>query len=119
MADFVIPLPRLVWHAGEPIAWPSSVSLYFVSKLAREHVTVVLTGEGSDEMFGGYARYRFYSMNQRWLRLYRFLPKAARTAIRNQVAVTPLLSSTLRRKLQHTFVGPGEDLESLRLDTFY
>src|ERR1035437_3177021 len=119
MEDFFNALPRLIWHEDEPITWPSSVSLYFVSKLPRQHVTVVLTGEGSDEMFGGYARYRFYAMNQRWLRLYRLLPGAVRTAIRNQVATTPLLSSTLRRKLQHTFVGRGEDLESLYLDNFY
>ena len=44
--DFFNALPRLIWHEDEPIAWPSSVSLYFVSKLAREQVTVVLTGEG-------------------------------------------------------------------------
>jgi asparagine synthase (glutamine-hydrolysing) len=119
MEDFFNALPRLIWHEDEPIAWPSSVSLYFVSKLARAHVTVVLTGEGSDEMFGGYARYRFYAMNQRWLRLYRILPGAVRTAIRDQVATTSLLSSSLRRKLQHTFVGRGEDLESLYLDNFY
>ena len=74
MDDFFNALPRLIWHEDEPITWPSSVSLYFVSKLAREHVTVVLTGEGSDEMFGGYARYRHYAMNQRWLRPYRILP---------------------------------------------
>jgi asparagine synthase (glutamine-hydrolysing) len=119
MEDFFNALPRLIWHEDEPIAWPSSVSLYFVSKLAREHVTVVLTGEGSDEMFGGYARYRFYAMNQRWLRFYRLLPGSVRSAIRNRVATTPLLSSTLRRKLQHTFVGRGESLESLYLDNFY
>ena len=119
MDDFFDALPRLIWHEDEPIAWPSSVCLYFVSKLAREQVTVVLTGEGSDEMFGGYARYRFYSMNQRWLRLYRFLPGPLRSAIRNQVATTSLLSATIRRKLQHTFVGRGETLESLYLDNFY
>jgi len=39
-------LPRLVWHEDEPIAFPSSVLLYFVSRLARDHVKVVLTGEG-------------------------------------------------------------------------
>src|ERR1022692_4110367 len=116
MEDFFNALPRLIWHEDEPITWPSSVSLYFVSKLARQHVTVVLTGEGSDEMFCGYARYRFYATNQRWLRLYHLLPGAVRAAIRHQVATTPLLSSTLRRKLQHTFVGRGEDLESLYLD---
>ncbi len=119
MEDFFNALPRLIWHEDEPIAWPSSVSLYFVSRLAREHVTVVLTGEGSDEMFGGYARYRFYAMNQRWLPFYRLLPGALRSAVRSHVATSPLLSSTLRRKLQHTFVGRGEDLESLYLDNFY
>ena len=119
MEDFFNALPRLIWHEDEPITWPSSVSLYFVSKLARRHVTVVLTGEGSDEMFGGYARYRFYAMNERWMRYYRILPRAARATIRNQVATTSLLSSGLRRKIQHTFVGRGEDLESLYLDNFY
>jgi asparagine synthase (glutamine-hydrolysing) len=119
MEDFFNALPRLIWHEDEPITWPSSVCLYFVSKLAREHVTVVLTGEGSDEMFGGYARYRHYAMNERWLSLYRVVPKGLRTALRDQVATSGLLSSTLRRKLQHTFVGRGEDLESLYLDNFY
>ena len=119
MEDFFNALPRLIWHEDEPITWPSSVSLYFVSKLAREHVTVVLTGEGSDEMFGGYARYRHYAMNDRWLPFYRALPQAVRSAIRSRVATTGLLSAGLRRKLQHTFVGRGEDLESLYLDNFY
>ena len=117
--DFFQALPRLIWHEDEPIVWPSSVSLYFVSRLAREHVTVVLTGEGSDEMFGGYARYRHYAMNQRWLRRYRIVPEGLRSLIRGQVASTPLLSAGLRRKLKHTFVGRGEDLESLYVDNFY
>ena len=119
MEDFFNALPRLIWHEDEPITWPSSVSLYFVSKLAREHVTVVLTGEGSDEMFGGYARYRHYAMNQRWLSRYRVVPAPLRRFIRAQVATTPLLNATLRRKLQHTFVGREESLESLYLDNFY
>ena len=119
MDDFFNALPRLIWHEDEPITWPSSVSLFFVSQLARKHVTVVLTGEGSDEMFGGYARYRHYEMNQRWLRMYRVVPEPLRALIRGQVATTPLLNSTVRRKLQHTFVGRGEDLESLYLDNFY
>jgi asparagine synthase (glutamine-hydrolysing) len=119
MDDFFNALPRLIWHEDEPLTWPSSVSLYFVSKLARQHVTVVLTGEGSDEMFGGYARYRFYAMNERWLKPYRVLPAALRGFIRRQVATTSLLSASLRRKLQHTFVGRGEDLESLYLDNFF
>ena len=51
--DFFGALPRLIWHEDEPIAHPSSIPLYFVSALAREHVKVVLTGEGSDELLAG------------------------------------------------------------------
>jgi asparagine synthase (glutamine-hydrolysing) len=119
MEDFFNALPRLIWHEDEPIAWPSSVSLYFVSRLAAEQVKVVLTGEGSDEMFGGYARYHFYALNQRWLPFYRMIPGPLRRAIRSRVAATRLLNADSRRKLQHTFVGRGEDLESLYLDNFY
>jgi len=55
--EFFGNLPRLIWHEDEPIVWPSSVSLYSVARLARERVTVVLTGEGSDETLAGYTRY--------------------------------------------------------------
>src|SRR5918993_1064791 len=56
--QFFEALPRLVWHEDEPLAHPSSVALYFVSQLASQHVKVVLTGEGSDEILAGYGRYR-------------------------------------------------------------
>ena len=61
--QFFDALPQLIWHEDEPIAWPSSVPLYFVAQLARERVKVVLTGEGSDETLGGYARYAFTLKN--------------------------------------------------------
>ena len=63
--QFFDALPRLVWHEDEPIAHPSSVPLYFVSALAREHVTVVLTGEGSDELLAGYGKYPRALLNWR------------------------------------------------------
>lgn len=50
-------LPMLIWHHDEPLHHPSSPLLYFVSRLARQHVKVVLTGDGSDESFGGYPRF--------------------------------------------------------------
>jgi asparagine synthase (glutamine-hydrolysing) len=119
MEDFFNSLPKLVWHEDEPITWPSSVSLYYVSKLASENVKVVLTGEGSDELFGGYARYGHYLFNARWLPYYRVLPRGVRKAIRSEIASTSLLSADLRRKLQHTFIGLDDTLPALLLDNFY
>jgi len=119
MEDFFNTLPRLIWHEDEPLAWPSSVSLYFVSRLASKHVKVVLTGEGSDELFAGYGRYGFYLWNQRFTKAYRRLPGAWRERIRSAVASSSLLSAPVRRKLQHSFIGRGEELESLYLDNFF
>lgn len=50
-------LPKLVWYFDEPVADPSAIGLYFVAKEARKKVTVVLSGEGADELFGGYNIY--------------------------------------------------------------
>lgn len=55
--DAVEILPKLVWHYNEPFADSSAVPTYYVSKLAREHVTVILNGDGGDENFAGYGRY--------------------------------------------------------------
>jgi asparagine synthase (glutamine-hydrolysing) len=119
MSEFFGELPRLIWHEDEPITWPSSVSLYFVSRLAASEVKVVLTGEGSDELFAGYGRYYYYLWNQRWLPAYRMLPGLARRAIRGAIDGSALLPGDLRRKLGHTFLGRGEEVESLYLDNFY
>jgi asparagine synthase (glutamine-hydrolysing) len=119
MDDFFGALPRMIWHEDEPITWPSSVSLYFVAKLASEQVKVVLTGEGSDELFAGYGRYYYYLWNQRWLRKYRILPGFARKGIRALIDGSPLMPGNIRRKLGHTFLGRGEEIESLFLDNFY
>jgi asparagine synthase (glutamine-hydrolysing) len=50
-------LPKAVWHFDEPVADPSAIGLYFVAREARKHVKVVLSGEGADELFGGYNIY--------------------------------------------------------------
>ncbi|HHX77381.1 MAG TPA: asparagine synthase (glutamine-hydrolyzing) [Firmicutes bacterium] len=55
--EFLRHLPRLVWHFDEPVADPSAISLYFVARLAKEKVAVAISGEGADEVFGGYSIY--------------------------------------------------------------
>ncbi|MBK1678600.1 asparagine synthase (glutamine-hydrolyzing), partial [Rhodospirillum rubrum] len=49
---------KAVWHMDEPIADPSAIAIYRLSKLAREQITVALSGEGADELFGGYRIYK-------------------------------------------------------------
>jgi len=56
-ADIERELPQLAWHQDEPVSEPAAIPTYLVSRLARETVTVVLTGEGGDELFAGYPKY--------------------------------------------------------------
>jgi len=62
--EFVDLLPRLVYHMDEPVAGPGLFPQYIVSRLAKEHVTVALGGQGGDEIFGGYARYMVAYLEQ-------------------------------------------------------
>src|SRR5215470_16646313 len=119
--EFFESLPRLIWHEDEPIAWPSSVSLYFVARLARERVTVVLTGEGSDETLAGYSRYGFTLRNAAMNRFYSAaMPAALRRQIRNFIANSSLIGADLRRKIGHTFLGrDGNDWASFYFDNFF
>jgi asparagine synthase (glutamine-hydrolysing) len=57
-AEFAEAVPLIVWYLDDPVADPALVPLWFIAREARKHVKVVLSGEGSDELFGGYAIYR-------------------------------------------------------------
>jgi asparagine synthase (glutamine-hydrolysing) len=82
-------LQRLIWHLDEPVADPAAVPTYLVCRLARETVTVVLTGEGGDELFAGYDYYG----NRPWHSIRRLLPAGL-----NRRAL-PLAAATLNRVL--------------------
>jgi asparagine synthase (glutamine-hydrolysing) len=115
--DFFGALPRLVWHEDEPIAHPSSVPLYFVSKLAREHVTVVLTGEGSDELLAGYGKYPRIAMNWRAGTVYeRMVPKAVRQLVAD--GLVPALPGRLGRMARRSFLAMDRTPEAMFLDNF-
>jgi asparagine synthase (glutamine-hydrolysing) len=81
-ADMTQYWPLLTWHRDEPVSEPSDIGVYLISKLARQHVKVVLSGEGGDELFAGYPKYVVD-----WLaRYYHIVPESVRYQI-----IIPLL----------------------------
>jgi asparagine synthase (glutamine-hydrolysing) len=83
--DAIAVLPRLVWHYGEPFADPSAIPTYYVAELARRRVTVALTGDGGDECFLGYNRYRamrYLARLDRW-------PRWSRAGLERALAALP------------------------------
>jgi asparagine synthase (glutamine-hydrolysing) len=72
--DIVALLPRLLWHMDEPISDTAFITTYLVSEFARREVTVILSGVGGDELFGGYRRYlgnhyrAYYEQLPGWVR---------------------------------------------------
>jgi asparagine synthase (glutamine-hydrolysing) len=118
--EFFDVLPKLIWHEDEPIVWPSSVALYFVARLARERVKVVLTGEGSDETLAGYGRYAFTLKNAAFDRIYRrTVPRFLRRQVRHAVRDSRWIGASLRRKLSHSFLAKdGDSWASFYFDNF-
>ncbi|WP_459499945.1 asparagine synthase (glutamine-hydrolyzing) [Bacillus sp. C1] len=76
--EFMDEFPKIMWHMDDPLADPAAVPLYFVAKEARKHVTVVLSGEGSDELFGGYNIYR----EPNSLKMFSYIPTSGKTVLK-------------------------------------
>ncbi|MEZ5287574.1 MAG: asparagine synthase (glutamine-hydrolyzing) [Vicinamibacterales bacterium] len=91
--------PRMVWHNDEPLDFANSVHIYALSRLAKEYVTVVLTGEGSDELFAGYPRYRIPGLS----RMYSAVPGPLRRL------ASSLTGDTRLAKLDRFAAMRGED----------
>jgi asparagine synthase (glutamine-hydrolysing) len=109
-------LPRLVWHEDEPIAHPSSVPLYFVSKLASERVKVVLTGEGSDELLAGYGKYPRALANWRAGALWQVAPGPIRQFVAG--TIVPRLSGRVGRYVKRSFLAMARTPEAMFFDNF-
>jgi asparagine synthase (glutamine-hydrolysing) len=71
--EFADLLPKLAWYNDDPLNFANSVQIYAISKIAKEYVTVVLTGEGADELFGGYPRYSIPTLVSAYQKLPAFL----------------------------------------------
>jgi len=115
--DFFAALPKLIWHEDEPIAHPSSVPLHFVSTLARQHVTVVLTGEGSDELLAGYGKYPRALINWRAGGVYeRVVPAAVRAKVAG--SIVPRLPGQAGRYARRSFLAMPRHPSAMFLDNF-
>jgi asparagine synthase (glutamine-hydrolysing) len=90
-ADFV---PKYVWHMEEPVCEPPAIALYFVSKLAKDHVKVLISGEGGDEAFAGYPNYR----STLWLERIKTALGPAKASLRGVIALADILTGSSKFK---------------------
>jgi asparagine synthase (glutamine-hydrolysing) len=117
--EFFTHLPRIIWHLDDPMADAAAVPLWFVAREASKHVKVVLSGEGSDELFGGYQIYHQPGV----VRAGERLPDLARMPLKRAAAMIPAgvkgkgflerTSTPLRDRYignAHVFTGPQIDL---------
>lgn len=101
-ADAVDLLPDIVWHLDEPMADPTCIPVYLLSREVKPFATVVLTGDGSDELFYGYEQFRFLSMHMRYVQR---LPSAVR-------GIVPFLAGSLPRGVLDRFFRYSSSLGS-------
>jgi asparagine synthase (glutamine-hydrolysing) len=100
--DLVNIIPKLVYHFGEPCAIGSALPLYYLARLAREHVTVALSGDGADEIFAGYNTYNYVN----WVRIV--------DAVAGRLVGSDWFDAVLRRVELPTTSRLGNTLRRLR-----
>jgi len=131
--EYMNEIPKIMWHMDDPLADPACVPLYFVAREARKHVTVVLSGEGADELFGGYNIYRepqslevfnkIPAVGKSFLRLLaKMMPEGMRGKSFIERGITPMeeryignakmFSELDKRELLNTY-NPGLDFTSI------
>jgi asparagine synthase (glutamine-hydrolysing) len=83
--EFANELPKIIWHMDEPVADPAAIPLYFIAQEAAKHVTVILSGEGSDEVFGGYTIY--HEPNS--LKVFDYIPSVVKKVLKGSASLIP------------------------------
>jgi asparagine synthase (glutamine-hydrolysing) len=83
--EFIKELPNIIWHMDNPLADPSSIPLYFICKEASKHVKVILSGEGADELFGGYNIYHEPAS----LKMFSYIPNVLKKILKSGAFFIP------------------------------
>jgi asparagine synthase (glutamine-hydrolysing) len=113
-ADFFVnTLADASWHMDQPMSHPNSLGIWLLAREARPHVTVLLSGEGADEVFGGYSRFYYANLRPRlgpWLPVLRHLPDAGRK-LQRHLGGEPVEAYINASRFQDT-----ESLRALRPD---
>jgi asparagine synthase (glutamine-hydrolysing) len=105
--EFFANLPHIIWHLDDPMADAAAVPLWFVAREASKYVKVVLSGEGSDELFGGYHIYR----ERRLVRAGDRLPDWGRITLQRAAALIPhgvkgkTFLERMSTRLRHRYIG--------------
>jgi len=92
-------LPKIVWHLDEPMSDPTSIPVYLLSEKVKKDATVILTGDGADEQFGGYVQYKFMKLHKKL----KIIPNTARKLM-------PLTLKHLPKDILNLFFKYSNDL---------
>ena len=106
--DYIMAFPNIQYHMDEPLADPAAIALYFVAEKASEYVKVVTSGEGADELFGGYLSYR-EEIDQGWYMKIPYPIRRAASAVAGLLPEFPGRNFVYRRglKLEDNYIGLG------------
>lgn len=84
-SEFIKDIYKIIWHMDSPVADPSLIPIYYISKEARKYVKVILSGEGSDELFGGYRIYHEPSS----LKVFSYMPNSLKRILKHIANICP------------------------------
>lgn len=98
-------LPKIAWHFDEPFADSSAIPTYYVSKMAREHVTVILSGDGGDELFAGYNSYA----NREQYKMLMGIPRAVRAPLFGALAGVLPVQAPMRNLFKYAALAEAEE----------